>query len=108
MYLKIGLTILLLSFVFGEDDEDYSNGFEGQYKWSTDLGSALREGRETGKPVVVIIHKNWCSRCDQLKEDFGKSQPLLEISSHFVLVNCMDDDEPKDESYAPDGYYVPR
>lgn len=114
MYLRSGLTILLIIFVFGEEvyeedeTDDPSNGFGEQYKWSLDLESALREGRETGKPVVVIIHKSWCPHCDKLKEDFSKNQALLEISSHFVLVNCMDDDEPKDKSYAPDGFYVPR
>lgn len=43
-----------------------------------------------------------------LKSQFSASKEIEVLSSHFVMVNAEDDEEPKDEQYFPDGGYVPR
>jgi len=36
------------------------------------------------------------------------SKELAEMSKKFVMVNVMDDQEPQDDLYKPDGGYIPR
>ena len=43
-----------------------------------------------------------------LKPKFVTSEKIEKLSKKFVMVNTMDDDEPEDDKYSPDGKYVPR
>lgn len=43
-----------------------------------------------------------------LKAKFPNSKELEKLSEHFVMVNIMDDEEPQDKKYTPDGGYIPR
>lgn len=42
------------------------------------------------------------------KPKFAESAAALELSKHFVMVNTMDKEEPKESKYEPDGGYIPR
>lgn len=101
----ISLTIgcLILSVIASGLD----NGMGEFYEWHS-LEDGLTLSSETGKPLMLIIHKSWCGACKALKPQFSKSDKILELSKNFVLVNTLDDEEPTDAKYQPDGGYIPR
>ncbi|XP_072933042.1 thioredoxin domain-containing protein 12-like [Epargyreus clarus] len=84
------------------------NGFGNNYIWAGSLESGLQIANHHKKPIMVIIHKSWCSACKNLKPKFANSTEIQSLSKHFVMVNLVDDDEPKSNIFAPDGTYIPR
>lgn len=84
------------------------NGFGNNYIWAGSLNSGIQIANNHKKPIMLIIHKSWCTACKNLKPKFANSTEIQDLSKHFVMVNVMDDEEPKDNSFAPDGGYIPR
>src|SRR4051812_41747603 len=43
-----------------------------------------------------------------MSAEVRKSAEIAQLSQHFVMVNCQDDEEPADGKFYPDGGYYPR
>eukprot|EP00242_Pyramimonas_sp_CCMP2087_P000051 CAMPEP_0198196754 /NCGR_PEP_ID=MMETSP1445-20131203/151_1 /TAXON_ID=36898 /ORGANISM="Pyramimonas sp., Strain CCMP2087" /LENGTH=166 /DNA_ID=CAMNT_0043865715 /DNA_START=109 /DNA_END=609 /DNA_ORIENTATION=- len=67
---------------------------------------------ESDKPTMLIVSKEWCSACKQLKSAFNKgnseAREIEELAKHFNMVNLRDSEEPHGSEYTPDGGYIPR
>ncbi|EGD75771.1 thioredoxin domain-containing protein 12 [Salpingoeca rosetta] len=86
---------------------DLAKGWGDSIAWRT-LDAGTVEAAETGKPMMIIIHKSWCGACKALKPKLASYDEYLQLSKHFVMINLGDDEEPADPMYAPDGSYIPR
>lgn len=84
------------------------NGFGNSYIWAGSLESGLQIATNHKKPMMLIIHKSWCSACKNLKPKFAESSDIQSLSKHFVMVNLVDEEEPHGIAFAPDGNYIPR
>lgn len=82
-------------------------GFGDFYEWYS-LEAGLKESERTGRPVMMVVHKSWCSACKRLAPLFAGSSDIQSMASAFVMVNVHDDEEPQDPQYKPDGGYIPR
>eukprot|EP01147_Barroeca_monosierra_P009311 gene9311-1578_t len=104
----VSIALLLLIAVNGVvSAENLARGWGDSVAWRTlDAGSV--EAAETGKPLMLLIHKSWCGACKSLKPKLASSDEFAELSKYFVMVNLQDDEEPDDAAYAPDGRYIPR
>lgn len=96
--------------VFAEDDltdDDLPKHWGGNdYDWYDDEEAGLAEAKATGKPILLIIHKDWCGACKQAGAKFETNQYLKELAKEFVMISHPEDDGNK--KYEPDGGYVPR
>eukprot|EP01134_Creolimax_fragrantissima_P007071 CFRG7071T1 len=95
---------LLIASVFAGE----SRGFGDEISWFNDLKEAQVEASNSGKPMVVLIHKTWCGACKNLKKTMSTSTELVNAAKDYVMVNLEDEEEPKGTEYKPDGGYVPR
>ncbi|XP_063363929.1 thioredoxin domain-containing protein 12-like isoform X1 [Cydia amplana] len=84
------------------------NGFGHNYIWASSLESGIQLASRHKKPMMVIIHKSWCTACKNLKPKFANCPEIQSLSRKFVMVNLIDDEEPDNNAYAPDGTYIPR
>lgn len=64
--------------------------------------------KRSSKPIMVVIHKNKCPACNDLKPKFAIDSDIQNLSRHFVMVNLETDEVPKSAEFQPDGPYVPR
>ncbi|CAG4959582.1 thioredoxin domain-containing protein 12-like [Colias croceus] len=84
------------------------HGFGSNFVWAGSLTSGLQIAAQHKKPVMVIIHKSWCTACKNLKPKFASSVEIQDLSKHLVMVNLVDDEEPTSSAFQPDGNYIPR
>lgn len=77
--------------------------------WKPTLEEGIAESASTGKPLFVLIHKSWCGACKALRPKFAASTEIAAEATNLVMVNLIDDEEPKDDLYKPGGAaYIPR
>ncbi|XP_074641820.1 thioredoxin domain-containing protein 12-like [Tubulanus polymorphus] len=84
-----------------------SNGWGDNIDW-VKFDDGVKLSKESGKPLMLVIHKSWCGACKSLKPLFAQSKEIEKLSKNFVMVNTLDDAEPDDSKYSPDGGYIPR
>ena len=84
-----------------------SNGWNDKIAWVA-VDEATAAAQASGKPIMTVIHKSWCGACKALKPQFAASADIEQLSSKFVMVNAMDDEEPSGDEWRPDGGYIPR
>lgn len=68
-----------------------------------DLETGLKLAQAEEKQLMLVIHKSWCGACKSLKPQFEASQQIEELSKNFIMVNTLDDEEPKEGKFTPDG-----
>jgi len=112
MFCAIAIVLLLClpNRALADEDDDASNdnnGLGNSIAWVS-LEEGLNQALEEDKHLVLIIHKSWCGACKALMPKIKNSKELAEMSKKFVMVNVMDDQEPQDDLYKPDGGYIPR
>jgi len=87
-----------------------AHGFGEDIDW-VKWEDAVETSLEVNKPIFLLIHKQWCHACKNLKKTMQQSnarKAFKRLSEYFVMVNTADDEEPFEEEYRPDGKYIPR
>lgn len=80
--------------------------------WNDDIAwrgleEGLREAQQSGMPMMLVVHTEWCGNCQKLKPSFAGKR-LAQLSEHFVMVHVDQDANPEVTLYSPDGQYIPR
>jgi len=107
---RIFLSLCIALCVFtASGSESNDNGLGERINWVS-LEKGYEIAQNENKPLMLIIHKSWCGACRSLKPKIAESEEIFNLSENFVMVNTMDDDEPKagNDKYTPDGGYIPR
>jgi len=69
---------------------------------------ALRRARSEGRPVLVVMHADWCSHCRNYAHVFEDAR-IVERARRILMVRLDVDAEPELAArYTADGTYVPR
>ena len=84
-----------------------ARGWGDALPW-TAYGDAFALAQAEKKPIVLVIWKTWCGACKALRPKFAESAAVAAHASDFVFVNVVDDEEPQEERFKPDGGYIPR
>jgi protein-disulfide reductase (glutathione) len=90
--------------------KEVSGGWNIRIAWNR-MSEGLKKARETKKPSLVLIHQSKDGASKALKPLWVKSKEIEEMSSHFVMINAGDHDEPTDSKFRPEGAnggYYPR
>uniref|UniRef100_A0AC35TJ42 Thioredoxin domain-containing protein n=1 Tax=Rhabditophanes sp. KR3021 TaxID=114890 RepID=A0AC35TJ42_9BILA len=87
-----------------------SRGWSDGAKW-VPWDDAIETALEQNKPILLLVHKEYCQACKSLKKLFEQKnaqKAFLALSEFFVVTNTEDNEEPEEEEYKPDGSYSPR
>lgn len=82
------------------------DGFGEHIDWVPTLEMGLEKAKASGKPLMLVLHKDWCPRCQDLKPQISGSTKIYRMSGDFVMVQTEED--PKGDQFALDGHYAPR
>ena len=70
--------------------------------------AGLAEARASGKPIMLIMHAEWCGPCHDYARVFYHPE-VVALSRRFVMVLVDSDRDPgANQRYATDGTYLPR
>ena len=102
------LTLFLVPVPSHAAEDDPSDGWNAGVKWVPDWDSAVTQANEEGKPLMLLIHRKWCGACKSLKPKFAASAEIAAKSGELVMVQSADESEYTQDTFSPDGGYVPR
>lgn len=70
--------------------------------------AGLAEARSSGKPILLVMHAEWCGPCHDYARIFYHPE-VVELSRRFVMILVDSDRDPgANQRYATDGTYLPR
>lgn len=84
-----------------------ANGWGEDIAWRG-FDEGMSESAETGRPLMMVVHTTWCTKCKALKKKFRSDMELQELTDDFVMINVDQDENAGALQYAPDGQYIPR
>jgi len=82
-------------------------GWNDRIAWRS-LDEGLREAKQSGMPLMMVVHTTWCGNCKNLQRTFNADAKLEQLSEEFVMVHIDQDEHPEATLYGPDGQYIPR
>ena len=59
----------------------------------------MKEIKESKRPGVVLIHRDWCSACKTIGKFCRDDIPLIKMSKKFVMISCPNGEEPQDDTF---------
>ena len=80
---------LLSVFVALAQENALARGFGDEIQWHS-WSDGLAAAKESGRPIMLLLHKSWCGACKNLKPQFAASAEIKRLSAHFVMVNAED------------------
>jgi thiol:disulfide interchange protein len=73
-----------------------------------DVPAGIKEATTANKPVLMVLHAQWCSACKRYRSVFF-SKDIVDAAKGFVMILVDIDKYPDiNTGFAPDGTYVPR
>ena len=76
------------------------NYFGNEVEWKK-FREGLQEIVDEHKPGIILIEKTWCPTCKKVGERFKNDAEFVELSKQFVMIACIDDDEPTYDEFRP-------
>lgn len=74
-------------------------GYFGEYiRWRS-YEEGMKEIKESKRPGVVLIHREWCESCRTIGRYCRDDIPLIKMSKKFVMISCPNGEEPQDDTF---------
>lgn len=91
-------------------EEEKADWNDNRIAWREPNWSAVRkEAAATSRPILLLVHRTWCSACKQLRPQFAKSKDIEVLSEQLVMVKTAEEQgEFTRSQFGPDGNYFPR
>ncbi|MBM4241903.1 MAG: DUF255 domain-containing protein [Euryarchaeota archaeon] len=93
LILILGITVVVaVGFwaLFANSDSQSQNAAENQIynlNWTHDLNKALKEAKNTNKPIMIDFYSAGCSWCQKLDEEtFSDPRVVEKLSQNYILV----------------------
>lgn len=83
------------------------SGWGDKIQWMS-LTDGLQRAKREGRMAIVVVSKERCAACNQLKKRFRESHEIHKLSNNFIMIRVASDEVSSNIKYKPDGNYVPR